>query len=335
MKRSHQPAVRAAILLHQRLVGEPQPDKSISLPYYSWNSVQDLQRKIATARARGWHLAAGRLKKELANALSSCCRLLDSTLGSFTAANHQSRCRVSATDIYRDLVALDDEFGEVEIDLAEHEIAATTEAIVLKDIDLGRFQIRLNWHLLGHTHRPYAVKALDPNPAAKNKNVTHPHVQDEHLCEGEGSSAIAAALAEGRVYDFFLLVSQVLHNYGRGSAYIELSRWHSIPCNGCGNSVNADECFCCYGCEDELCENCCYTCSGCGESFCNGCLGKCPVCEGECCYSCLEPCQRCCGRACPNCREGGKCHRSSDQPHEEPDHDSTENLQGELAAAGA
>ena len=84
-------------------------------------------------------------------------------------------------------------------------------------MNLGPFEIRLDWGSLSDPN-PYSVVALDPNSAASNDEVTHPHVKDEHLCEGEGHSAIRAALAECRLLDFFMLVSQVLHTYGQGSA---------------------------------------------------------------------------------------------------------------------
>ena len=105
-----------------------------------------------------------------------------------------------------------------------------------KDLYFGPFEIRLDWRQLGSA-TPYRVVALDPHPAAKDTDVTHPHVQEEQLCEGEGRSAVRAALAEGRLYDFFLLVSQLLHTYGRGSAYVELDNWDGIPCDDCNAPV--------------------------------------------------------------------------------------------------
>ena len=129
------------------------------------------------------------------------------------------------------------EFGEVEIDLKAHELAVTTETIELEGVVLGEFQIRLTWTEIGHGSQPYRVVALDPHPAARRDDVTHPHVQDERLCEGEGRSAIAAALAEGRLYEFFLLVDQLLHNYGRGSGFVEMDDWEGVPCSDCGASA--------------------------------------------------------------------------------------------------
>jgi len=118
-------------------------------------------------------------------------------------------------------IYLPEEFEEVSIDLDEHALSVTTDCIVLEYMSFGRFEIRLDWRRLGDA-QPYRVVALDSNPAAKSEDITHSHVQDEQACEGEGRAAIRAALAECRLYDFYLLVSQLLHTYGRGSAYVEL-----------------------------------------------------------------------------------------------------------------
>ena len=113
------------------------------------------------------------------------------------------------------------------------EISITTDPIVLDDTHLGPFQVRLDWNRLG-SHQPYRVVALDPHPAAANEAVTHPHVQEEHLCEGEGRAGIESALNTGRLCDFFLIVSRLLGTYARGSAFVELDDWEGIRCQDCG-----------------------------------------------------------------------------------------------------
>ena len=141
-------------------------------------------------------------------------------------------------------MALKGEFTNLDIDIKAHEVAVTTDKITLEDVLLGEFEIRLKWDCIGRVQKPYRVIARDPHPAAKNEDVTHPHVQDEHLCEGEGQTAIAAAIAEGRLYDFFLLVSQVLHTYGRGSAYVALDRWHERPLRRLRRKrIDSDDCY--------------------------------------------------------------------------------------------
>ena len=172
----------------------------------------------------------------------------------------------------------------MDIDLDEHELSVTTDRIVLEGVFLGPFEIRLDWQRSASSS-PYRVVALDPNPAAKSDDITHPHVQDEQLCEGDGRTAIRAALAECRLYDFFLLVSQLLHTYGRGSAYVELGDWDGVPCEDCGDSVDEDDRYYCDRCDATLCGECSVSCHGCGDAFCSGCLGPCAACGCEYCSS--------------------------------------------------
>jgi len=334
MRRSKQAALQAAILLYERLYGQRSSLGPVPLPFQAWNNIGHVCRQIDRARQRGWQLAAQRLTRDLAAVVADCQRQLKTALGSLEAANHQPR-RVSVSDIYHDLTALKGEFAAVEIDLQEHEILATTDTIVLEDIRLGPFQIHLDWQLIGHTGRPYRVVALDPHPAARSDEVTHPHVRYERLCEGEGQVAIAAALAAGRFYDFSLLVSQVLHTYGRGSAYVELGDWRSVPCDSCGGYVAEEERDHCEHCGDVLCSRCTCTCEGCQAAYCGGCLKKCIVCGKEYCPSCLEICPACQERSCAGCRADVPCGPCYDQQHEEQEHDSSQKFEGEALAASA
>jgi hypothetical protein len=209
------------------------PADTIYLPDYTWAQIQRLKRQITLAQERGWHAAASLLAIDLADTCRDFHRRLETAFRGMDARN-VPRLQPTVSAIYRDLLALRQEFGEVEIDLAAREVAVTTDTIELEGVSLGDFQIRLTWSEIGHGSQPYRVVALDPHPPARRDDVTHPHVQDEKLCEGEGRPAIAAALAESRFYDFFLLVDQLLHNYGRGSAYVELDQWNGVPCSDCG-----------------------------------------------------------------------------------------------------
>ena len=333
MKRMNQKLVRAAVLLHERLAGKQRREGTIYLPTYAWTAILDIQRQIDKARLRGWYGAVKRLNEDLACTVADCSRQLDETRRHLKDANRTPCHKVSVADVYRDLLALRSEFADLDIDLKANEVAVTTDTITLEDVLLGRFQIRLDWNCIGRTRQPYRVIALDPHPAAKNEDVTHPHVQDEHLCEGEGQAAIAAALAEGRLYDFFLLVSQVLHTYGRGSAYVELDRWQNVPCDDCGNSIEPDERNYCHRCDATLCGECSYPCQGCDESFCSGCLNRCSVCGREYCWACLSACSACGKQCCDNCcNERSLCRRCHDKQHKEPEDDSTTDLEREAIA---
>jgi len=215
-------ALRAAVLIHQQRTTCLAPGDAIYLPQHSWQNIGRLRRQIERAAGRGWLRAAQTLARDLVDSLRYLTRELENAARAIET--HLRPVNLSTpAEIFRDLLAIRQEFDEVTIDLATHEICVTTEPIVLEDIGLGAFQIRLDWQRLGGPRHPYRVVALDPHPAARNDEVTHPHVQGEQLCEGEGRSAIAAALAECRLLDFFLLVSQVLRTYGRGNAYVELT----------------------------------------------------------------------------------------------------------------
>ena len=327
-------ALRAAVLIHEQLAGGTRQEVPIYLHEHSWENIQQLRRQIDLANRRGWHRAAARRTEDLACAIDGCRREPKNALRGLQSRPAQ-RHVASASDIYRDILALGDEFEAVDIDLGEHELSVTTDRIMLEGMDFGPFEVRLDWHLLGSSSA-YRVVALDPNPAAKNEDVTHPHVQDGSLCEGEGRSAVQAALADCRLYDFFLLVSRLLHTYGRGSAYVELSDWHGVPCEDCGESVDEDDRYYCRRCDAVLCSGCSTTCQACEEPFCSGCLSTCVTCGGDYCSSCLETCRACRRLVCEDCRKNGLCQQCHEnQDHEEHEHDPSEEARNEPIAVPA
>lgn len=324
MESLNKTALRAAVLIREQLSDGPRHEQPLYLPEYSWNNIHQLRRQIDRAHDRGWHRAAARLTEDLADAVGECRRQLENA--SRVLESRPSKPKASSvSDVYHDIVALDNEFEEVDMDIAEHTLSVTTDRIVLDYVHLGRFEIKLDWRRLGDS-QPYRVVALDPNPAAKSEDITHPHVQDEQLCEGEGRTAIQAALAEGRLYDFYLLVSQTLHTYAQGSAYVELDAWDGTPCDECGDSTNEENRYCCDHCGSTLCVNCVITCHACYGSFCSDCIGPCCRCGRDYCSSCLAKCPVCHKQFCEDCREGGlclACHQK--QRNQETENDSPSN----------
>jgi hypothetical protein len=321
---TNKPALRAAVLIHEQLAGRSFQANSLYLPEHSWNHIQRVRRHIQKAHTRGWFRAVEVLGNDLANALRSFQHEVENVV--HTLATHtQSRTPVSPSDIYRDILAIGREFDGVGVNFPLHELVVTTDDIELEHIYLGRFDIRLDWQRLGESSA-YRVVALDPHPAAKSEDITHPHVQDEQLCEGEGRAAIRAALLECRLYDFFLLVSQLLHTYGRGSAYVELNNWSGVPCDDCGTSTaEGDRCYCNH-CDSVLCDSCASTCEGCDATHCSECLGRCVGCGCSYCAACLATCPVCHKHFCENCREGRLCNSCFEKQHnEEKDDDEPHN----------
>lgn len=316
MTEEEKTALKAARRIRERLMNSHRERLTIRLPIDYWQKITKLTRQVETARERGWILAAKSLRTDLARAVDYC---RDRLVGLFVELDKDPVPTPSVSTLYHEILGLYEEFEDIELDLEEHELRITTEPITLEGIRLGRFQIQLDWERLGNPS-PYYVKALDPNPAAANDGVTHPHVQDERLCEGDGRAAIQQSLAAGRLGDFFLLVAQILQTYGKGSAYVELDDWDGVSCSDCGQTVGENERYYCERCDATLCDECDRLCYGCDRSFCSGCLESCPTCDESFCSSCLMRCNNCHQRVCNNCLTNGLCEvcherlRTSDDP---------------------
>ena len=197
-------------------------------------------------------------------------------------------------------------------------LSVVTEPIILEGMDLGRFEIALD--VEGDPRRiwgSYEVIALDPSPAASNPETTHPHVQTNQLCEGDGRSAIRRALREGRLLDFFVLVRQILRTYNAASAYVSLEHWSGVECRDCGELVGEDDRDYCEPCGTDICSNCSYTCAACGRGCCSECIETCSGCEERFCPGCLDPCAGCREPFCQECLTDEKCSSCREDDQEE------------------
>ena len=304
-------ALRAAGLIRQQLSERWHAPSRAAVPDGFWHNLHRLMRQIDIARHRGWHAAARQRTDDLAHEVEYCRQ----RLGEFARQLQQQSIPKNLpieSELFREITALRDEFTEVEIDLQSGEISVTTDPIVLQDIRLGPFQVRLDWNQLGR-HQPYRVVALDPHPAAANEAVTHPHIQEERLCEGEGRAGIESALSAGRLCDFFLIASRLLGTYARGSAYVELDNWVGIRCQDCDCMTYEDDRYCCDRCGSDLCSECCLSCQGCERGLCSDCMSTCARCGENYCSTCLVACRTCHENCCQNCLEEGFCENCHEQ----------------------
>jgi hypothetical protein len=311
-------AFQAAEEIRERLRQSATKRLAVHVPTDYWQEIVKLARRIEIAAAHDWTLAATSLRTDLARTVDQC---RDRLAGLFVELDRDPQPVPSLSALYREILGLYQEFEEVEIDLENNLISVTTEPITLEGYFLGRFQICLDWEKFPNPS-PYYVKALDPHPAASNDGVTHPHVQDERLCEGDGRAAIARALAEGRLGDFFLLVAQILQTYGKGSAYVELDDWEGASCADCGETVGDNNRYECNYCDVTLCEFCALTCHACDGTYCSGCLAACTVCSESFCSACLKVCRNCHQHVCNNCLTNGLCENCHAKLHPPDDHDS-------------
>lgn len=289
--------LRAAVRIQDALAHPKDQDRPIELPAHTWDRVQRSFVLWSHAESCTWHQAATVREEELhrhLNELIGQLYLLQANVKRQTEPVSVPSLR----SILEDLRFLGEEFPEVEVDLRHAEITAITEPIILDSIELGRFAIILDWSASGRPH-PYRIVAQEPNPASSNDEVIHPHVTSDYLCEGEAEGAIRTALEQGRLFDFFLLVRQVLMTYNSASAYVRLENWSGISCGDCG-SLTEDSDYC-TSCESTLCPECSIGCLDCGDRYCLGCLGPCCGCADLYCPSCLRPCEGCSQHFCSGC----------------------------------
>lgn len=213
-------------------------------------------------------------------------------------------------DIHAELVQTEQEFGELQFDLKEKTISVTTGDIVLNDISFGPFGIKLSICQLEklYTDIPYRIIALEPNPAGGNDSVTHPHVSDERLCEGDGHVAIRNAIEQGRFCDFFTLIKSILQTYNPDSPYVSLDDWQGRSCYDCGYTISDDESYYCERCDREYCGQCSTYCRVCDTTVCLGCSSECYGCKEPICKDCMHVCKECEEAFCENCiNEKGLC----------------------------
>ena len=269
--------------------------------------LQRLARQHRYCSSRRWAVATKAVSTRLASELRELQYLLGPA-GHAPPTVPPATAATAAAVVYRDLLALDEEFDGLEIADDLSTVSVDTDPVVLEGIALGRFRVVLDVRRL-RDGRAYSdavtAEALDPNPAASNDEVTHPHIQAGCVCFGEGSHLVRTALSEGRLYDAMVITRQVLRTYNDASPYVSLANWSGRRCDECDDLVD----------EDGL-----YGCSGCGTSMCSGCERTCPDCDGSYCRGCLKVYGR--DLVCPDCLDRREAERAEadETEDEEPIH---------------
>ncbi|MCA8996350.1 MAG: hypothetical protein KDA80_05190, partial [Planctomycetaceae bacterium] len=302
---------------HYRSKWESSQPLCIWPPGYQ-QAIERWQRLYQRARGRGWNGAARHCLRQLLSANVQLAVAVNAGQERLLVEERRQQQTIpSERMVVDELRSLASEFEQVAYDRQSQELVAVTEPITLDEVDLGPFEIRLQ--LNGIDKLCYRIVALDNRSARGSSRVSHSHVQDETLCEGDGHHAIAVALEEGRLGDFFLLVRQILRTYNSASAYVYLSDWDNVTCTDCGDSVVPSESSGCDRCEETLCESCCCLCDHCDATLCNQCREGCLGCDDRFCTNCLSACADCEEPCCPECLFEGRCpdcHTSYEESHE-------------------
>ena len=314
--------LRAARRIHKALQVVPTPQPLPFLSDLHWSECRNANRRMQLAAIRGWQTATARMETDFRHQVTALICDLELYRDQFD--DNQRPPIQPVGEIYKDLMTLQSEFDGVRIDFTKQELVVTTDSIVLGDLNLGPFEIVVGWKNLQQPGR-YQVKAVDARPAGSDSRITHPHVHDDGLCEGDGQKPIRHALKSGRLLDFCLLVRQILKTYNAGSAYALLEEWDGTECPECGDRMSDNTQTSCSRCDRDLCVECISTCASCHSDCCSDCLSTCNRCGGYCCSPCLAECSGCGESFCSKCLPDDQCPacRNSEQEPDEDDSLST------------
>lgn len=164
--------------IHRRLVAHNRTDLALAM----LGDVREAQwrfniawQRLQTAQQRRWHEAARVVRRELFEKARELNEKLCETIAQESVSPPPLP---SLWMVIEELKQLHDEFEEVELCMNQHgqrRVKAVTEPITLEDVELGRFSIELDLHRLSTrcTSAAFDCKALDPNYAASNSDVTH------------------------------------------------------------------------------------------------------------------------------------------------------------------
>lgn len=179
---------RVAAEIAERLVPAAKREPSIVALTEAISQCNRWQRRVEIAAARRWRHAqrdaTHRLRRSIEELRTRAQQILGQLEGQPVTA-----IEPSVSFVFHDLRSLRDEFESVAVDWKTRRLTVRTSKIVLDGIRLGGFEIRLCWENLPDAS-PYSIVAVDANPARADDSTTHPHVQNERLCEGEGASVI-------------------------------------------------------------------------------------------------------------------------------------------------
>ena len=308
-------SILAAAAIHARLAERSPRPPVPELSVVGWQESTRLIRLIQKAQQKHLYRAEQKLQTALRGSIQRL-NLKTAEVLRAPEAQTQTNLKTSAHNILADFRAMETEFETVEINVPKQTVSVETDAICLEGFELGRFQIVLNWRLLGGTGA-YEVIALDANAAATDDDTTHPHVQSNSLCEGEGRVPIRKALADGRLFDFFVLIRQILQTYNSSSAYVRLDEWDGFQCPDCGSTSNEDDSSLCEGCSTRTCCECSFRCNDCEYFVCSDCIRTCTGCDNDTCSSCRSACAECSDGFCGECLNDNHCPLCREKEEEE------------------
>jgi len=167
-----------------------------------------------------------------------------------------------------------------------------TNNIAFSDIILGEFKV---W--VAYSFEKYLLlagaKASKPNHPLDNSDITHPHIEANHICLGDNTEQLMSSFVCGDFDNIHHTINRLLHNYNEQSAYVRIEDWNGKKCYNCDTLIDTGAYD--VGCCDIRigCSKCTLSCK-CSRKYHISCKNHCYKCKSECCKYCINGCTDCC-----------------------------------------
>ncbi|KKN99038.1 hypothetical protein LCGC14_0142830 [marine sediment metagenome] len=172
-----------------------------------------------------------------------------------------------------------------------------------EEVELGGFWLQLD---IQCPQDGLTIESID-NVQSSNKGLTHPHVLNEKLCEGqEGEETLTNALNHGSLEYYFSTVEAIMRTYNDEFPHEKLRYWYKenqLSCDSCNESISEEQSIYCEECYTGLCDHCAEMvyCEDCGNWRCDECSTSCDECNEGLCISCANTCNLCTNIHCGSC----------------------------------
>lgn len=167
----------------------------------------------------------------------------------------------------------------------------------INEINFGKFQVSFGIDLLCSSDycANLSVEALDPNYPGSRTSFSHPHVDHNMLCVGNGKKPLFKASRQMRLSDMYSIISSILSTYGK-DPHISIEAWTGFECGDCGRYYDQDSHTICTKCESGYCNDCIKICCDLGQLVCGSCESsryECMGCYKKMCVECVDLCKDC------------------------------------------
>jgi hypothetical protein len=206
--------------------------------------------------------------------------------------------RPETIDLYKELIQLEDHFGEVHVKTKPGINMGSFSVVTRKNVvfevngetlDFGKFKLLfrsgygLNRIHMNNNQTHPTVVALNPlwavDDNGEETDYPHPNVSGSNICMGHGLNAWEMANSGKRFFDSATLMEAVLFNQDSDSPYHPLDEWHGgdngICCDDCGGQTTEDERYYCEDCQNTICSECFERCQECEAVHCYNCIQRC------------------------------------------------------------